>query len=132
MIDVKKVRQMTWLSVYENGAGRNDLKMNQQSCRTYTALRLIESVTIVTIIFAMVTAVYGIWFYTRTLSASQDISLLKKFLPLGAAYLAVLILTVIITKIWCGRKYRVMQTRVMEYDRNLYRLSKYLDERDPE
>ena len=57
MIDVKKVRQMTWLSVYENGAGRKDLKMNQQSCRTYTALRLIESVTIVTIIFAMVTVV---------------------------------------------------------------------------
>ena len=123
---------MTWLSIYEDGAGKKDLKMNQQSCRTYTALRLIESVTIVTIIFMVVTAVYGVRFYTKTLSASQDLSLLKQFLPLGAAYLAVLILTVIITKIWCGRKYRAMQTRVMEYDRNLYRLSKCLDERDPE
>ena len=99
MIDVKKVRQMTWLSIYEDGAGKKDLKMNQQSCRTYTALRLIESVTIVTIIFMVVTAVYGVRFYTKTLSASQDLSLLKQFLPLGAAYLAVLILTVIITKI---------------------------------
>ena len=123
---------MTWLSIYEDGAGKKDLKMNQQSCRTYTALRLIESLSIVTVIFMMITAVYGIWFYTKAMAASQDLSLLKRFLPLGAAYLAVLILTVIITKIWCGRKYRAMQTRVMEYDRNLYRLSKYLDERDPE
>ena len=44
MIDVKKVRQMTWLSIYEDGAGKKDLKMNQQSCRTYTALRLIETI----------------------------------------------------------------------------------------
>ncbi len=132
MIDVKKVRQMTWLSIYEDGAGKKDLKMNQQSCRTYTALRLIESVSIVTIIFVVITAVYGVWFYTKTMAASQDLSLLKQFLPLGAGYLAALVLTVIITKIWCGRKYRAMQTRVMEYDRNLYRLSKYLDERDSE
>lgn len=132
MIDAKKVRKMTWLSVYENGIGAKDLKMNLQTQSTYTALRLIESVIIVTFIFLVCTALYGFRFYMKLMSASQDLSILRQFIPLGVVYLVILILTLIITKIWCGRKYRAMKKRVMEYDRNLYRLKKYLDEKDPD
>lgn len=132
MIDVKKVRMMTWLSAYENGAGRKDLKMNQQSRRTYKTLRLIESVIIVTIVFMAFTVLYGFRFITKSMSSGQSLSLMRNLLPLGIVYLAVMVLTVIITNLCCDRKYRAMQKRVAAYDKSLYRLQRYLEETDPE
>ena len=64
MIDVKKVRLMTRISMYENGPGKKDLKMNRSKQKTYISMKVIESILCVTVAYLIVAGLYSTRYVT--------------------------------------------------------------------
>lgn len=127
MIDVKKVRLMTKISMYENGQGKKDLKMNRSKMSTYISMKVIESVLCVTIAYLIVAGLYSTRYVTMIVTEGFD-----KFrniaVALLAIYLILLALSVTMTYFYHKDKYRKAYRRIIQYDKNLAALEEYMSD----
>ncbi|MBR5046999.1 MAG: hypothetical protein IKX76_02065 [Eubacterium sp.] len=125
MIDVNKVRLMTRISMYENGQGKKDLKMNRSKQSTYIRMKMIESILCVTVAYLIVAGLYSTRYVTMIVT--EGLGSFKKIAAvLLAVYLVLLILSLIMTYFYCRNKYRKAYHRIVQYDRHLARLEKYI------
>ncbi len=126
MIDAKKVRAMTKLSVYENGEGRQDLKINRYKKSTYLALKLLESAVAVTAAYLFGAALFSFRYYTQV--SIQGLEFPYQKLLFGGIILYLVIFTVYMLSSagYYRKKYDRMKDNVKEYDKELYILKKYI------
>ncbi len=125
MIDVKKVRLMTRISIYENGQGKKDLKMNRSKQKTYISMKVIESILCVTVAYLIVAGLYSTRYVTMIVTEGFG-----KFKNIAAAllaiYLILLMLSVILTYFYHRDKYRKAYRRIVRYDKHLAKLEEYM------
>lgn len=127
MIDVKKVRLMTKISMYENGQGKKDLKMNRSKMSTYISMKVIESILCVTIAYLIVAGLYSTRYVTMIVTEGFG-----EFRNIAAAllaiYLILLVLSVIMTYFYHKDKYRKAYSRIVQYDKDLARLEELISD----
>lgn len=127
MIDVKKVRLMTRISMYENGQGRKDLKMNRSRQSTYIRMKVLETILCVTIAYFIVAGLYSTRYITMIVTEGFG-----KFKNIAAAlmavYLVLLMLSVIMTYFYQKEKYKKAYQRIVLYDKHLARLEQYISD----
>ena len=125
MIDVKKVRLMTRISMYENGQGKKDLKMNRCRQRTYISMKVIESILCVTIAYLIVAGLFSTRYVTMIVT--EGFGEFKNIASaLLAIYLILLLLSIVLTYFYHRDKYRKAYQRIVRYDKHLSKLEEYI------
>lgn len=126
MIDPRKVRLMTKLAVYERGVGKQALKVNRYSKRTYVNIKQIESILAVSAAYVLGVVLYCFGIYTDIIAAGLDFPWKKYLIGAAVLYGIVFIINFIVTRIYYSRYYDRMHSSIKQYDRDLYRLGKYI------
>ena len=126
MIDIKKVRLMTRISLYENSQGKKDIKMNRSRQSTYVTLKVIESVLCITVAFVLCAGLYSMRYFseivTEGLAAFRETAI-----HLLIIYLVILVFGLFMTFFYYRDKYRKAHGRIVAYDKDLARLESYMD-----
>lgn len=130
MIDPKKVRLMTKLAVYEEGPGKKDLKINGYSKRTYVNIKQLESMIAVTVAYLLGLVLYCFGIYTDIISQGLKFPYKKYFIHALFLYLIIMLIDFICTKRYYTKIYEKMRKDIKQYDRNLYRLEKYIQKEE--
>ena len=126
MIDPKKVRLMTKLAVYEEGSGKNDLKINCYTKKTYVNIKQLESIIAVTLAYILGILLYCFGIYTDIISQGLSFPYKKYLLRAIVLYVFILIIDFVFTRRYYNRVYEKMRENIKQYDHNLYRLQKYI------
>ena len=125
MIDARKVRLMTRISMYENGQGKKDLKMNRSKKNTYIRMKMIETILCVTLAYLIVAGLYCTRYVTIIVTEGfgqfKDIAA-----ALLAIYLILLLLSAAMTYFYHRDKYKKAYQRIVYYDKLLAKLEEYI------
>nr|WP_296190414.1 hypothetical protein [uncultured Anaerobutyricum sp.] len=132
MIDPKKVRLMTKLAVYEEGSGKNDLKINCYTKKTYVNIKQLESIIAVTLAYILGILLYCFGIYTDIISQGLSFPYKKYLLRAIVLYVFILIIDFVFTRRYYNRVYEKMRENIKQYDHNLYRLQKYIQKEEDE
>ena len=132
MIDPKKVRLMTKLAVYEEGLGKNDLKINCYTKKTYVNIKQLESIIAVTLAYILGILLYCFGIYTDIISQGLSFPYEKYLLHAIVLYVFILIIDFVFTRRYYNRVYEKMRENIKQYDHNLYRLQKYIQKEEDE
>lgn len=125
MIDTTKVKLMTKVAIYENGIGKNDIRMNRWKSSTYISFKVIESLIYFTIGYIILAGLYSSRYFMSILK--DGIHVFKQ--PLDRMIILYGVLFIICwfsCYIYFKKKYREAHKRVVEYDKNLGELDAYL------
>ncbi len=132
MIDPKKVRLMTKLAIYEEGPGRNDLKINCYSKRSYVNFKQLESIIAVTFAYILGILLYCFGIYTDIISRGLNFPYQKYILHAAILYILIIIIDFICTRRYYSRVYEKMKKDIKQYNHNLYCLQKYIQKQEKE
>lgn len=129
MIDARKVHMMTKIARYESGIGKKEEKIYRRySRRTYLAVKQLETLLALTIAYATGSILYSMQYITDILTDSFPLSYSSAFLRLGIGYLLFVGVGMIITGKIYARRYDQLKEHIRQYNYELYRLNRYLDE----
>lgn len=132
MIDPKKVRLMTKLAIYEEGPGKQDLKINCYSRKTYVNIKQLESIIAVTFAYILGMLLYCFGIYTDIISGGLNFPYQKYILHAAVLYVLLIVLDFICTRRYYGRVYDKMKKDIKQYDHTLYRLQRYIQKEEDE
>lgn len=124
MLDKRKIRLMTKLALYEQNEGREDMKISAYYKKDYVSMKMIATLIWTTIGYgcAMLLVLgWGMTGWMEKLTLALIIMLVAVIL-LG--YLALLIITFIITSRISNRKHRDARMRMKRYNHGLLQLMK--------
>ncbi len=124
MLDKRKVRLMTRLALYEQNEGREDMKISAYYKKDYVSMKMIATFILTTVGYVcamLLILAWGMngWMEKLTLAL---IFMLVAVIILG--YLALLIITFIITSRIANRKHRDARMRMKRYNHGLLQLMK--------
>ncbi len=129
MLDTKKIRLMTKLAVYEGNEGKSDLAIHGYTEGNYVNLQMIKSIICVTIGYGILLILGCFRYYSESASRAFVLSQRGFIIPAIIMYIFLLISTIIFSRRLYRERFRQMKIRVREYDRNLNRLRKHIDEK---
>ncbi len=129
MIDAKKVRMMTKLAVYEDGPGKEDLKIHGYEEGNYVNIQMIKTIIAVTVGYGLIIFLYCLRYYSDVASKGFDVPFGEIFLPCAVGYVIVLILSIIYSRRLYRERFRQMEIRLKEYEENLENLSEHMTEK---
>ncbi len=127
MIDIKKVRLMTRVSLYENSQGKKDIKMNRCRQSTYVTLKVIESVLCITIAFVLCAGLYSMRYFSEIVTEGFAV-FRDTAIHLLIIYLVILVFGMFMTFFYYREKYRKAHDRIVAYDKDLARLESYMND----
>ena len=130
MIDPKKVRLMTRLAVYEEGPGKKDLKINCYSKKTYVNIKQLESIIAITMAYILGMVLYCFGIYTDIISRGLSFPYQKYIVHAIILYFLLIIIDILCTRRYYTKVYEKMKKDIKQYDRNLYRLEKYIQKEE--
>lgn len=130
MIDPKKVRLMTKLAVYEEGPGKKDLKINCYSKKTYVNIKQLESIIAITMAYILGMVLYCFGIYTDIISRGLSFPYQKYIVHAIILYFLLIIIDILCTRRYYTKVYEKMKKDIKQYDRNLYRLEKYIQKEE--
>lgn len=141
MLNEERIRIMANMTMYEDGKGKEDFRVNRFFKRDYIGLNLIYTFIWVTIGYAIIMALYGVMHFEELLTSLTDIEVLKQ---LGTrfviGYVVILLFYLIVLRIYYGLVHKRASSNVREYYAQLRRLEKeyamedgvYVEEEDEE
>ncbi len=124
MLDKRKIRLMTRMALYEQGEGAEDMKISAYYKKDYVSMKMIATVVWTTVGYAcamLLVLAWGMTGWIEELTFSL-ILMLAGVVILG--YLALLIITLLVTSRVCGRKHRDARMRMKRYNHGLLQLMK--------
>ncbi len=130
MIDVKKVRMMTKLSMYEEQIGKRDLRMHRYSRKNYVWIRMFTCFLAVTAAYILAAGLYLMRFYTTILNDAAAFSYGRVILAVLIPYLIIIVLCLLFTASYENKRYRAMMDRIRQYDAELAALKNYMDQEE--
>lgn len=127
MIDTTRVKLMTKVAIYENGVGKQDIRMNRWKVSTYISLKVLASLIYFTIGYAILAGLYSARYFSSILK--DGIYVYKEPLcQILILYGALFILCWISCYFYFKKKYKEAHQRIIEYDKDLETLDSYLKE----
>ena len=124
MINEKKVRLMTRISVYENNEGVKDFKINRYSSRVYVNTKVLESSIAVTIAYLCAVFLYSFRFYSEISSKGFSFPYRTYIVYCAGIYAAIFLIHFILARRHYKKRYEKMRRNIRQYDRDLYILKK--------
>ena len=129
MINEEKVRAMNRLALYEHGKGKKYLPVSKYYRTDYVGLALIKNLFLITIGYFLILAVLAVYFSEYLMNNIHRMDLRALGIYLGAGYVILMGVYMLITLIIYNVKYYRAKKSVKEYYGQLTRLEKmYLRE----
>ena len=127
MIDPTKVKLMTRISIYEQGEGKKDMRMNRSKQSTYVHLKMLETLFCVTIAYVLGVCLYSMRYFSSILTDGFK-PYKSMAINMVILYVGLMIFSQIFTYFYYKEKYRLAHRRIVRYDKNLSRLDAYLQD----
>lgn len=124
MLDEKKIRVMTKLAAYEEGAGKKYMPIAGYFRGDYISKQLILSFICGTIAFLMVAGLLAFCNFETFLSEIYNIDLLEYGKKIGKTYVISMGIYLVCTYIWAVLKYRRAKKSLNSYISVMDKLSK--------
>lgn len=124
MINEKKVKVMTGLAMYENGAGKKFLPVSKYYRSDYIGLALIKNFFLVTIGYVLIAAAVGVYYGDYLLENIHKMDLVSLGIEILIGYVAVLAAYSVLTYIQYTVKYHRAKKSVRNYYAELTELNK--------
>lgn len=115
MIDETKVRVMTRLASYEEGAGKKYLPVAKYFRGDYISLQLLRSFISGTVAYIVVFGLIAFCNFEMFLSEIYDIDLVDYARNLGKKYIIFIAIYLVATYIWAVLKYKKAKKSVRSY-----------------
>ena len=124
MLDKRKIRLMTRMALYEQGEGAEDMKISAYYKKDYVSMKMIATFIWTTIGYACAMLLVLAWGMTGWMEELNFSLLLMLACVVILGYLALLIITLLVTSRICGRKHRDARMRMKRYNHGLLQLMK--------
>ena len=124
MLDKRKIRLMTRMALYEQGEGAEDMKISAYYKKDYVSMKMIATVVWTTVGYACAMLLILAWGMTGWMEELNFSLLLMLSGVVILGYLALLIITLLVTSRVCGRKHRDARMRMKRYNHGLLQLMK--------
>jgi len=124
MLDEKKIRVMTKLAAYEEGAGKKYMPISGYFRGDYISMQLLSSFICGTIAFLMVAGLLAFCRFEEFLSNIYDINLVEYGKQIGKAYVYGMAIYLVLTYIWSVLKYQKAKKSLNSYISVMDKLSK--------
>lgn len=124
MLDKRKIRLMTRMALYEQGEGAEDMKISAYYKKDYVSMKMIATFIWTTIGYACAMLLILAWGMTGWMEELNFSLLLMLAGVVILGYLALLIITLLVTSRVCGRKHRDARMRMKRYNHGLLQLMK--------
>ncbi len=132
MLDKRKVRLMTKLALYEQNEGREDAKISAYYKKDYISLKTVATILWTTIGYGCIVLLVGLgaintWLENMTLTTIFVFAAVTVI-----AYVAALIVTILVTRKIASGKHRDARMRMKRYNHGLIRLLKMYEKESRE
>ncbi|MCR4749813.1 MAG: hypothetical protein K5877_08505 [Lachnospiraceae bacterium] len=124
MIDETKVRVMTRLAAYEEGAGKKYLPIGQYFRTDYISMQLLKSFVCGTLAFVVVGGLLAFCNFETILEGIYDMDLVGYITRVGKIYIIFMALYLIPTYIWAAYKFAKAKKSLNSYISVMDKLSK--------
>lgn len=124
MLDKRKIRLMTRMAMYEQNEGKEDMRISAYYKKDYMSKKRLETFLWSTIGYGLAVVLVlmsGISTWMEKLTLGLIVML---FLVLLVGYVAVLVITMVVTNRISGQRHRNARMRMKKYNHDLIRLLK--------
>lgn len=127
MLDVRKVKLMTKLAMYESTQGKEDFKISEYYRKDYVGFHTLWSVLWVTIGFVCIAALAMVAGLDALLEQMSKSFLITLGLGTVISFVVVLIIYAVVSNHVYNQKHKQARQRVKIFNHNLTRLLKYYE-----
>ena len=124
MVDETKVRVMTRLAAYEEGAGKKYLPIGQFFRGDYVFLQLLKSFVSGTFSFLLVIGLWAFCNFENLLEGIYDIDIMGYAKTLGKTYVILMVCYLVPTYIWAVYKFTKAKKSLNSYISVMDKMSK--------
>lgn len=122
MLNNDKIRNMTRLALYEQGNGKNDIKISHFYKSDYIRYNILKTIVTVTVGIALLLGFAGLYNMEYIISNATKINYRQLGISLLILYLLIIIGYVILTIAVTSVKYKRARKSLVKYNRNLKEL----------
>lgn len=122
MLNNDKIRIMTRLALYEQGNGKNDIKISHFYKSDYIRYNILKTIVAVTVGIALLLGFAGLYNMEYIISNATKINYRQLGISLLILYLLIIIGYVILTIAVTSVKYKRARKSLVKYNRNLKEL----------
>ena len=132
MLNIRKTRLMTRLAIYEEGAGRQDIKLSKYYKSDYVRLQILKTILSVTVGYVLVLALVAL--YKSEYLIAQAVTLDYRAIGMTVLVIYVVLLTVYIVGAIIGYsiKYDLSRGKLAKYFRMLKVMRRFYREEEGE
>lgn len=130
MVNEERVKLMTRLAAYEENEGREDFKISEYYRKDYASMKTVISVLWMTVGYVLIIALAGVAFFEKLMEKLSMEMIAMLGIAVGAGYLILLIVYVIISKDFYNKKHTKARQRVKKYNHDLLRLMKMYEKEE--
>lgn len=125
MLNEERIRIMANMSMYEEGKGKQEFRINRYFKRDYVGLNMIYTFIWVTIGYMIILGMYGVTHFGELLDGLNDLEGLKQLgIRFVIGYVIILVFYLIVLWIFYTRTHKRASANVREYYAQLRRLEK--------
>lgn len=124
MLNEERIRSMTKLARYDEGPGKEALRIQGMYRSDYIGMALIKNFFSVTIGYALVLALIGVYYFEYLMEELHHLNLPVLIAEILLGYAIVLVVYMVITYIICSVRYERTKKSVHSYNQELGKLEK--------
>lgn len=117
---------------YEQSEGQKDIKINQYSKKSYIAMKELESIVSITVVFGLIAVLVMAYLLLAVVSKGEEIVLRELVTDAIVLYLITQGINVIVTRVRAVRRYEKMRRSIEAYEEDLEELHRYLADAEEE
>lgn len=119
MLSEEKIKKMIRLSDYENGQGGTDLKRVRYLKMDYVRLQVMKTVAAVMTAFLLILGILAVYHMEYILQNALSLPLAELALYGSISFLAVCLVSIVVTCCMASRQYEESSARAKEYEATL-------------
>lgn len=122
MVNMRKVRLMTKLAIYEKSEGKEDIKLGKYFRRDYVRLKILHNIVAVTIGYLLVLAMVGAYRMEYLIREAVTLDYIGIGKTILGVYIIIVTVYVMIAMVGYGLYYDYSRKKLAKYFRMLRRL----------
>ncbi len=125
MVNEEKVRMMTKLAIYEDGIGKQELKLAKYYKSDYIKYNMLKTVVITAVCYWMAVGLYALMNLQKLIDNLATMDYMRVLYILGAGFVIVLVGYAIFARIYYDRKYEAARPNIVIYNHFLKKMEEY-------
>lgn len=128
MLNNEKIRTMTKLAIYEEGKGKEDIKMAKYYKTDYVRLQVLKTAVSVTVGYLLVLLLVGMYKADYIISKIVTLNFIKLGQQILGFYIIIMAIYITCTILWYNVKYRKSRKNLSKYNKLLKKLVKFYEQ----